>query len=53
MKKISISAPVAIFTLVLMLSVGVIFSQAAERIMDKGQNVNKGVTEKDAMAREV
>ncbi len=53
MKKIFISATVAIFTLVLMLSIGVIFSQASERIMDKGQKVNKGIMEKDAMTREV
>ena len=53
MKKKSISAAAAICTMVLMLSIGVIFSQASERIMDKGQKVNKGVTEKDAMTREV
>ncbi len=53
MKKISISATVAIFTLILMLSIGVIFSQASERIMDKGQKVNKGIMEKDAMTREI
>lgn len=53
MKKISISAAAAICTMALMLSIGVIFSQASERIMDKGQKANKGVTEKDAMTREV
>lgn len=53
MKKISISATVAIFTFVLMPSIGVIFSQASERMMDKGQKVNKGIMEKDAMTREV
>jgi len=53
MKKISMSATVAIFTMVLMLFIGVIFSQASERIMDKGQKVNKGMIEKDAMTREV
>ena len=52
MKKIFISATVAIFTIVLMLSIGVIFSQAAERIMDKGQKVNEGKMEKDAKIRE-
>ena len=53
MKKISISATVAIFTLVLMLSIGVIFSQASERIMDKGQKANKGTVEKDANIKEI
>ncbi len=53
MKKISISATAAIFTIVLILSIGVIFSQASERIEDKGQKVNKAVTEKEAMTREV
>ena len=53
MKKISVSATVAIFTLVLMLSIGVIFSQASESIMEKGQKVNNGIMEKDAMTREV
>ncbi len=53
MKKISISGTVAIFTFVLMLSIGVIFSQASERIMEKGQKVNKGIMEKDAMTREI
>jgi len=53
MKKIFLSATVAIFTIVLILSSGVIFSQASERIMEKGQKVNKGMTEKDAMTREV
>ncbi len=53
MKKILISAIVAIFTIVLMLSIGVIFSQASERTLEKGQKANKGVMDKDAMAREV
>jgi hypothetical protein len=53
MKKIFVSATVAICTIVLMLSIGVIFSQASERIVDKGQKVDKGMMEKDAMAREV
>ena len=53
MKKIFISATVAIFTIVLMLSLGVMFSQAAERTMDKGQKASKGMTEKDKMAQEV
>ena len=52
MKKIFISATVAIFTVVLMLSIGVTFSQASERITDKGQKVNEGKIEKDAMIRE-
>jgi hypothetical protein len=52
MKKIVLSVPVAIFTAVLMLSVGVNFSQASERAVDKGQEPNKAVTEKEAM-REV
>ena len=53
MKKIFLSATVALFTIVLMLSIGVIFSQASEGIMEKGQKVNKGMMEKDAMTREV
>ena len=54
MKKIFMSAAVAIFTIVLTLSIGVIFSQAAERTtMDKGQKASKGMTEKDKMAQEV
>ena len=52
MKKIFISVTVAIFTIVLMLSGGVIFSQASERITDKGQKVNEGEMKKDAMIRE-
>ena len=52
MKKIFISATVGIFTIVLTLSIGVIFSQASERIMDKGQKVNEGKMEKDAKIRE-
>jgi hypothetical protein len=53
MKKIFVSATAVIFTIVLMLSIGVIFSQASERIMEKGQKAEKGMTEKEAMAREV
>ena len=53
MKKIFISATAAILTIVLMLSIGVIYSQASERLTDKGRKVNKGMMEKDAMARDV
>lgn len=53
MKKLFLSATVAIFTTVLMLSTGAICSQAAERTTDKGQKVNKAVTEKDAPTREI
>ena len=52
MKKIFLSATVSIFTIVLMLCIGVIFSQASERIMDKGQKVDKGMMEKDAKTRD-
>jgi hypothetical protein len=52
MKK-SVSATTAIFTLALMLSIGVVFSQASERIMDQEQKVNKDTMEKDARTREV
>ncbi len=53
MKKICTSATVAIFTIVLMLSIGVMCSQAAERMMDKGQKTNKAKLEEDAKTREV
>jgi len=52
MKKISVAATVAIFTIVLTLSPGVTCSQASERV-DKGQKANKALMEKEAMAREV
>jgi hypothetical protein len=47
------SATATVFIILLTPSIGVIPSPASERIMDKGQKVNKGMTEKDAMAREV
>ncbi|MBE0556362.1 MAG: hypothetical protein IH628_03935 [Proteobacteria bacterium] len=53
MKNIFLSITVALLTMVLMLSIGVDFSQASERVMDKGQKVNKGMMEKDKMAKEV
>jgi hypothetical protein len=53
MGKIFISAAVAIFTIVFMLSIGVLFSQASEKIMEEGQTVNNDVMKKDAMTREV
>jgi hypothetical protein len=53
MEKMFVSTTVAIFTIVLMLFSGVSFSQASERSVDKGQKVNKAVTEKDAMTKEV
>lgn len=53
MTKICMSATATVFIILLTLSLGVVLSPASERIMDKGQKVNKGVTEKDAMAREV
>jgi hypothetical protein len=53
MKKICTSATAAIFTMVFVLSLGVMFSQAAEKTIDKEQKASKGMTEKDKMAQEV
>ena len=51
MKKIFLVG-VAIFTVVLTLSIGVISPHASERITDKGQKVDQAKTEKEAMIRE-
>ena len=42
MKKIFVSATVVISTLVLMFSIGVNFSQAAEKMMDKDMMMKQG-----------
>ena len=52
MKTISISVTAAIFILSLMLAGQGNAAQAAEKKTDKGQTVNKAVTEKEAMKRD-
>jgi hypothetical protein len=47
MKKIFTSATVAVFILALMLAGEGNFAQAAEKKTDKGQTVNKAITEKE------
>jgi len=51
MKKIFVSATVVISTIVLMLSIGVNFSQAAEKMMDKDMMMKQGdmMTDKGQM----
>ncbi|MDA8126376.1 MAG: hypothetical protein M0009_14475 [Deltaproteobacteria bacterium] len=48
MKKAFMSATIAVFTLVLTLSSGIMASQAAETKTEKGQKANERTTEKDA-----
>ena len=51
MKKIFVSATVVISTIVLMLSIGVNFSQGAEKMMDKDMMMKQGemMTDKGQM----